>query len=513
MKMINKKLFLVTILLITGILINFAYAQQTSKGPRWETTCQNNICQTTIYSYEKYFFRNNVWEEIDENFYDCSQGQNIRFCTKDYHFNVTADSTGLVSAFLNNNLLIQRLYTFLNYNLSFNPNVNGSVITYENIIPGYVNVRYQYLPKKLKKEIIIKQRIPIQQNFSIIFTKSGNANFIILDSIICDASTYCENINHTINENQIIIHVPISFLNNPNTTYPVVIDPTLELNDSYISWNGRVLKSTIGTCTIAPCYTRTNNPSSISLGKISDKDVGKGDIDWDLTPILDNSSIMNATLSVFVETTTSSNFVNITHMEGNSSTYPDNYDNCQGNCNFYNDMGNGTLYSDNNTLSGTNFYLNLSFNSQGILNIQNSLVNNTFSTGINTDVSTKTITISARDNTNTTRRPKLIIIYEINSSEGNRAIEIGINNSLPNNPITSNQQIYLVNTSGQHFLGKFDKATILGNQTWAFNYIALGESFTNIPSLFKVLNIWENQSLSFNEIVNQVSIFINSTRY
>ncbi|MCH7645975.1 MAG: hypothetical protein IH788_02110, partial [Nitrospinae bacterium] len=64
----------------------------------------------------------------------------------------------------------------------------------------------------------------------------------------------------------------------------------------------------------------------------------------------------------------------------------------------------------------------------------------------------------------------------------------------------------------QHFLGSFDKSTSQENQTWAFNYVTEGESFTNIPSLFTILNIWENQTLSSEEITFQVETFINQTK-
>ena len=109
------------------------------------------------------------------------------------------------------------------------------------------------------------------------------------------------------------------------------------------------------------------------------------------------------------------------------------------------------------------------------------------------------------------KSPKLYITYGANETDVNSAIEQGINNSLPNNPIQTIQQIYLVNQTSGHFLGTFDKATIRNNQTWAFNYVSGGESFINMPSLFNILNVWENQSLTFSEIVSQVQNFINQT--
>src|SRR3989338_3298016 len=73
-------------------------ASQPSIGSNYETSCDNNVCTSTIYSYEKYFNRNGEWEEIDESWHDCSiEGVNM-YCTKEYHFGVTADSRGNILA-------------------------------------------------------------------------------------------------------------------------------------------------------------------------------------------------------------------------------------------------------------------------------------------------------------------------------------------------------------------------------------------------------------------------------
>jgi len=76
-----------------------------------------------------------------------------------------------------------------------------------------------------------------------------------------------------------------------------------------------------------------------------------------------------------------------------------------------------------------------------------------------------------------------------------------------------NQQIYTINAStGTQSKGKFDKVALWKNQTWAFNYVTTGESFTNIGNLGRTVMIWENSSLSSNQITHQVEVLINSTR-
>ena len=100
-----------------------------------------------------------------------------------------------------------------------------------------------------------------------------------------------------------------------------------------------------------------------------------------------------------------------------------------------------------------------------------------------------------------------------NETEGDQAIVNGIIGALGSNAIIlTDQKLYVVNTSNGHNEGSFDKITISGNQTWAFNYITTGETFTNVPSLFRTVNIWENQSLSSANITSQVETFINLTK-
>ncbi|MBS3083736.1 hypothetical protein J4423_02950, partial [Candidatus Pacearchaeota archaeon] len=94
------KIFLASMIFIA--LIGFTVsAQEVTRGSNYETICENGICEAKIYSYEKYFLRNETWEEIDENFFDCSANGETKFCTKDYRFNIVAKANGEVSAFRN----------------------------------------------------------------------------------------------------------------------------------------------------------------------------------------------------------------------------------------------------------------------------------------------------------------------------------------------------------------------------------------------------------------------------
>jgi hypothetical protein len=69
----------------------------------------------------------------------------------------------------------------------------------------------------------------------------------------------------------------------------------------------------------------------------------------------------------------------------------------------------------------------------------------------------------------------------------------------------------IVYPDGTHSLGTFDKSVSEENQTWGFNYITSGEEYTDMDSLFNLVNIWENESLEYNDTVDQVENFINNT--
>jgi len=116
------------------------------------------------------------------------------------------------------------------------------------------------------------------------------------------------------------------------------------------------------------------------------------------------------------------------------------------------------------------------------------------------------------NNWNTTMQARCFDV-SVNETDGGLAIEQGIRNALPSASIFTYQQIYTINAStGTQSKGKFDKVALWKNQTWAFNYVTTGESFTNIGNLGRTVMIWENSSLSSNQITHQVEVLINSTR-
>ncbi|GEM_PF-3142303 len=502
-KIIISVVIALSLAVVFGGLYSTLAQQKVEKGANWETECNEEQCQTTIYSYEKYWKNSQgEWEEIDENFYDCSSGGEKKYCTKTYHFYVEADALGNVKSVQNAKNFNMKLSNFKNTQPSFSPRVNGSVLIYENVIPN-VDLRYQYLPRKVKEEIVIKEKLPNlgTEDFNISFEKSGNTQVKFAEFYICDNGGFCEYMQSFVGEDEIIVQIPVQFLN--EAEYPVVIDPSIELNHSDISWNGFVLFDSGDV----PSYTRFNNPTSITLSPVA-----RGDIDWNLSSIPDGSEIVNASLDLKLGAPSFPYNLSIWHMEGNNNSYPDTTGDCpSGNCLFYNDMANGTEY--NRSIIGfKNGHIIIEMPPSAVSDIENSLSDDLWSIGLST-THTSSVSVGAKDNSIPENRPKITIVYGANQTNSDSAIEKGINNSLPGNPVKSAQQVYLVNENGNHYLGTFNKATILYNQTWVFYYTNNPATLLNIPSLFSVLNVWENQTLSYEEIVSQVESFINNTKY
>lgn len=436
--MYNKKAYKMGKKIFRGIIVffvilvfgsGFAVGSVVSYGPNWESVCEGGICQTTLYSYEKYWRNeNNRWEDINESFYDCSERGETKFCTNPYHFDVVVRGNGTVSAFLNNEDFTFKLSNFLGLNLNFNPSVERSVLTYEDVVPNYIDLRYQYLPTKLKEEIIIKQPLPNLPNrdFNISFTKSGSAPFAVLPSIICDANFFCEEMQHWITNDKIIIQVPIRFLTNPEVRYPVVIDPTIVLGSSDISWNGYVRKY-VGQAGVTT-YTRYNNPSPLLISsglpllELGDRDDIRGDIDWNISSVPQNSDINSLKLQLYVSDTDvpgGDDFnAYVYQMDGNNQSYPDTTGDCQGNCQFYNDMGAGALY--NKTLiQSIPVIQTFSLSEQSLTDFEDRLSKGIlFSTGLLADINS--IVVASRDDSNAARRPRLTVKYFPTSSRMQR---------------------------------------------------------------------------------------------
>ncbi|MFH2028816.1 MAG: LamG domain-containing protein [Nanoarchaeota archaeon] len=95
-----------------------------------------------------------------------------------------------------------------------------------------------------------------------------------------------------------------------------------------------------------------------------------------------------------------------------------------------------------------------------------------------------------------------------NETEARQAISEAINNIIPTSTEYQDKQIYTVNLDRTNTIGSFDSIAVLNNQDWAFNYVISNESYTSVNPLLNILNVWENESLNYNQIVSEVETSI-----
>ncbi len=287
------------------------------------------------------------------------------------------------------------------------------------------------------------------------------------------------------------------------------------------TFHGTVLFITINY----PAYFRGGSPDPLIIGHElgitgSPDNIYRSVIQFDTSSIPTNAVIQKINLTLNVTTLGSAVNINISvhHMEKNNSAYDSGQNPCEGNCQFFTDMGNGTNY--------TNIIITTSQNILDVSNssydLQNQITAKWIAYGLTSHLGESTTTgkiipttIASASDTVPSRRPYLTIQYIIvaNETAGRNAIDLGINQSAlgPTNPRDTSQLIYVVGQTGNQYRATFDKFTDRGNQTWIFNYITSGEAFTYVPPLFHVLNIWENTTLEETDITNQVMGFINNT--
>ena len=97
-------------------------------------------------------------------------------------------------------------------------------------------------------------------------------------------------------------------------------------------------------------------------------------------------------------------------------------------------------------------------------------------------------------------------------AEGDIALELGINSSLPAATKYKGQQVYVRNLSNNQTLGTFDWVAAFGSQRWLLNYITSGESYVRAPNLTTAVYVLEITDKASAAITDEVSRFINSTK-
>ena len=506
-------------------------------GPNYETTCdENSVCTSTIYSYQKYYQENNEWVQIDENFgtENCEPGYFYCVDKNLYQFN-TEQSLGELEINYGGTILS----FFLNSIGGVPPSnsvaeINGNLLIYRDVIPG-IDVRYIYLPHKIKEEIIFKNqnaignfnndidlRFNLISNNPLLFEddKIQTGDLFVRNLVVYDSEFNQIEIPFSLDSNVLTMTVPIDWLTDDERVYPIYIDPTIET--SLAASEDVYVENHLPPPLLASPnnFTRYDQDAfRVGFQKKSIKEyIHRSDIDFDISGINDSAKIsdLNLTLIVRVFGDPFNYNISVTHMEGNTSYYVDSQTE---NKEFWRDMGNGTNYTIVYYSSGTTHYFNLS---NATTDFENSLSEDYFNLGfyvVNDNVShpgtdTETRIYWSSESADSENRPSLVVSYfmqGVNETIGDAAIEQGILNSLPNATIHDEQQVYIRLANGTQQVGRFDKFVMYNNQRWAFNYVTGNEGYVGMGNVSNSFFVLELEDLFADDIVEQVGAFINGS--
>ncbi len=536
------------ILLLLIIVLN---VNALETGPNYERECNGDMCNIKFYSTQKYWDDNGKWVEINEDWTTKGCKKSYEYCVvdnkKNYEVHVKDTLTDNKSILLINKDGEGLAYSLLelkdSYNLSIKVQQGGNIfmdgnrLIFSEIFPDSDFI-LTYLPSKLKKELIIKEELP----FKI------NGNLSLVTEIDTDLSYNknkrkdWENIPLFKNEQKIAeIHKPeIDLLNindiffdvednkiaieleyNDDTTFPLIIDPTVQLGFGKILEDGHIIETKDGDAIpITYGYNKNTDSDLLRFGSggctNSKNKTVRAYMEWNISTIPDEAIITNINLMTFVNVVDDDD-------DSMNATMIKNTD--QNVIALYQDIAD-PLYNYTHPISNLTAY-NITFDEVAIQNFQGNLTTtDTFSFGIRSNEPPNatrpacptedqlTSSIRSSEYTGIYTRPRLEVTYELiaNETEGEDAIEQGILNILPNASIHNEQQVYTVSYLDVHELGRFDKFAVFENQRWTFNYITSGENYTNMNNISTTFFVLEMTNMTPSQITAQVEDFINNTK-
>jgi hypothetical protein len=93
------------------------------------------------------------------------------------------------------------------------------------------------------------------------------------------------------------------------------------------------------------------------------------------------------------------------------------------------------------------------------------------------------------------------------------AIDYGIQSSIvwPQATTYSDQQVFLRNSSGSQVLGTVDRVVVYGNERWLISYAAENETNPGMFNITPVVYVLEMSNLTFSQISEQVTAYIDGT--
>ena len=403
-----------TILMIT----NTVQAQKEEYGTHHEQVCSGGVCTLRVYQIPAYFeLSNGSWQRFNTSFKEenCNAGSHV--CVKNNLYEVQAkrfmnspnslefEYNGLflginpVSLSYNNGLTLVRLRT---------PNLASvqeekNKIFYEDVFGTNVSVEYIYTPYYLKQNLILESPLPaptINGNITLDYTfnlqyaqpikirgvvrnlfsrlrtqtitfldDNELEQFFIMRGIAYDDDGNMTTFDYEVERNLagmvLTMKVPYEWLGYEGRKYPILVDPTVYLDNTTVLWDGYVEQDAIG---FPATWTRFGGQSFAKFGRDGIFNVKyRTAVTWNTTLIPDYAQLLDFIMELTVtEAGDKQDEIRMFHMLGDKWTYSNNQ---AGNQQFFNDMGQGQRYLTHtipvpigdgaqqiNFTNGTNFF-------------------------------------------------------------------------------------------------------------------------------------------------------------
>lgn len=290
------KINLMLISCIMGILVVFLPSISAQEvGYNYEIHEENGVYTATIYSNYVYYPEGEYWERINESYDSIGCNTGYDFCQPKknlYKTHMTDDTSK--DDFLAFEKEGELLFMSLDHVKINGKGVNlkpKDVIVENNQVTYVWHTNYwgtyTYTPTILKEQIFINSLDQLGE-VEIQFHKKDSNKYALIagNYTICDyEGYYCEEFE-IIHEGDLLKINFTAFDWFPNATLPLVIDPTISINDTF--WDGSVYQQTVlGEQWARSNTTQMNNlillGQSARRGVVSSEWGYEGDVDYNLS--------------------------------------------------------------------------------------------------------------------------------------------------------------------------------------------------------------------------------------
>lgn len=306
-------------------------------------------------------------------------------------------------------------------------------------------------------------------------------------------------------EHSVLVPMSWVYSTSPDDENPIVIDVSMSIVSEDVNWNGLIVKKSVLNGT---AYDRISNPFQyFALGGSANASDARAVLEWDVSDLPSDANIIDAELVIYVKDLVMNPIMALWDLLSPHELYPDTPGDCDGNCDLYNEAGQGTLYATE--MPGKQGGVVIDLHNAFISDLDSALSSSSaLGVGISVDESVK---VSSKLFSADKARPYLRLTYNFtyaNETEGDEATKIGIEKAIVQPKIMEEQKVILALPGQSQELLTYDKFTSSGLQRWGFNYITSGESFGEEKNVNDKFLTSEYTNLSYHQIIDHVEGFI-----